>query len=149
MKKRFLAAAICFLILSFTSMYAAYNIDCFLRQDLAACSIIPFTVFVGAWQGKARLFTLLFLTLSVGGILFLLLVPEYIQYKSNMMQIVPGVRTPEAAGQGQYGTARWMTAAEKSTAFAAAQIDSNSELIADLLEHGYDDAHSQEKEVDQ
>lgn len=140
MRRRLIAAAICFLILSIASMYAGYNFDRVLSQDTASCSVDPLVVLTGAWAGKARLLTLLLVVASAGGVLFLTLMPEYIKYKSNMIQVVPGVETPEAAGQGQYGTAHWLSKSEIPKVFAPAQIDTDSHLIAELLKHGYDDA---------
>lgn len=139
MKRRIIAGIICFLLLCAVSMYAGYYIDRLLSGHTGDLPFSPVVVLPGAWIGKARLMTLLLMTSSGCGVLFLLLMPEYIKYKSAMVEVVPGVRTPESAGQGQYGNAHWLPAAQIPKVFASTNIDATSPLMRELMEQGYDD----------
>ena len=140
MKRRMIAGFICFLLLCVISMYVGYYADHLLSGGYAGTlPISPAVVLPGAWIGKAKLMTLLLMASSGCGVLFLLLMPEYIKYKSAMIEVVPGVRIPEAAGQGQYGNAHWLPAAQIPKVFASTKIDATSPLIKRLLEQGYDD----------
>ena len=138
MKRRIFAGVICFLLLSIVSMYLGYYLDRLLSGAADGLPLSPAIVIPGAWAGKARLMTLLLIAASGCSVLFLLLMPEYIKYKSAMFEVVPGVRTPEAAGQGQYGNAHWLPVAQIPKVFANTKIDTASPFIRELLKQGYD-----------
>lgn len=73
--------------------------------------------------------------LSILAVAWMLFGREHIQYRSKMIEVVPGeVFTPQAEGQGQYGTARWMTEKELKKAFTAVTVDSHAALLERLLE---------------
>lgn len=62
------------------------------------------------------------------------------EYKSEMQEVIPGLlETPKAAGQGQYGTAKWLQPEQFPTAFHAVLLDRNAPLLKELIEHGMDD----------
>jgi len=61
-------------------------------------------------------------------------------FESDTADITKGIKTPIAIGQGQHGTARWMAAAEKRTAFSVYRLNKNEKLYSDLLLAGKQDA---------
>ena len=55
---------------------------------------------------------------------------NYLNYRSDMQRLTPKITTPCAAGQGQYGTARWMKPEEVRESFTETKLD---ELDLDAL----------------
>lgn len=55
-------------------------------------------------------------------------------YQSEMMVVTPDISTPKPAGQKQYGSARWMTEAEKSKSFQVIKISKHDHLMMNLIE---------------
>ncbi|AEY65611.1 VirD4-like conjugal transfer protein, CD1115 family [Clostridium sp. BNL1100] len=60
-------------------------------------------------------------------------------YISKLQCITPKIYTPVAAGQNQFGSARWMTEKEKAKAFDTAVINHKDEFYKALLEAGKKD----------
>ncbi len=60
-------------------------------------------------------------------------------YISKLQCITPKIYTPVAAGQNQFGSARWMTQKEKAKAFDTAVINHKNEFYRALLEAGKKD----------
>lgn len=69
----------------------------------------------------------------------MLVMQNYIKYKSDMQSITPDIATPKAEGQGQYGTASWLDSRQYSGAFSAVKIDKQSLLIRELISMGDED----------
>lgn len=46
-----------------------------------------------------------------------------LNYRSKMRRITPDISTPCAAGQGQYGTARWLNGKDYAAVFCAVRLD--------------------------
>lgn len=57
---------------------------------------------------KARQFYWIFLALTALLLGWVLVAGNYLAYRSKMQKITPDIRTPSPAGQGQFGTARWL-----------------------------------------
>ena len=55
---------------------------------------------------------------------------NYLNYRSDMQRLTPKITTPCAAGQGQYGTARWRKPEEVRESFTETKLD---ELDLDAL----------------
>ena len=72
------------------------------------------------------------------GLIWILLTGSNLKYRSDMQQITPDIQTPCAAGQGQYGTARWMKKKNFSKCFPTVQL-SEIENIDELLRAGRQD----------
>ncbi|WP_024833871.1 VirD4-like conjugal transfer protein, CD1115 family [Ruminiclostridium josui] len=60
-------------------------------------------------------------------------------YISKLQCITPKIYTPVAAGQNQFGSARWMTEKEKTKAFDTAVLNHKDEFYIALLEAGKKD----------
>lgn len=111
----------------------------FLSGSPDRCSVDPNTVLAGLAIAQVRLFS--FLGACTGGLLviWMLFGHSYLNYKNHMRNVAPGVRTPEASGQGQYGTASWMEQKDYQDAFYVAVLDRKSPFIRSLAAHGRDD----------
>ncbi|WP_131469410.1 hypothetical protein [Ruminiclostridium cellobioparum] len=57
-------------------------------------------------------------------------------YISKLQRITPKIYTPVAAGQNQYGSARWMKEKDKSKAFATTVINPKNQVFETLIEAG-------------
>ena len=67
------------------------------------------------------------LILEIMGIWYLMVDDK--QYKADMIQVTPDIRTPAPAGQGQHGTARWLTKKEIDQVFASCIIDKDTREV--------------------
>lgn len=67
------------------------------------------------------------LVLEIMGIWYLMVDDK--QYKADMIQVTPDIRTPAPAGQGQHGTARWLTKKEIDRVFASYIIDKDTREV--------------------
>ncbi|CAK7075808.1 hypothetical protein [Tissierella sp.] len=89
---------------------------------------------------------LLFLCFEV----FVLLIAVYIittkdkAYQSDLMKITPNIFTPVAAGQKQFGSARWMKKEEKDKAFPICKLDKSDKSIEYLIKVGDSDMNQEE-----
>lgn len=96
-----------------------------------------------AWRlvlgdGRVRTFYWLLLASLVLTLAAILLQGTVFHYDSKLQQVTPEIKTPYAAGQGQYGTARWMTRQERDKVFSRWQVKDAPELDK-LLEAGRKD----------
>lgn len=67
------------------------------------------------------------LVLEIMGIWYLMVDDK--QYKADMIQVTPDIRTPAPAGQGQHGTARWLSKKEIDQVFASCIIDKDTREV--------------------
>jgi len=144
MKKRMIPAALVLLVFAVASLYLSYNLHWLLQGREGECSADLFAVLRGLGNPRIRNFFLLFLGVSALAVWYMLVAQSYIKYKSDMQQITPDLETPKAEGQGQYGTARWLSHKKLSKAFGSSAIDVNSQTIRELLRHGYDDLNAED-----
>ena len=69
-------------------------------------------------------------------LIWVLVSTTYLNYRSNMQQITPKIKTPCADGQGQFGTARWMNPEEIGEYYSIWKVPSHQEWFQQLLEAG-------------
>lgn len=139
MRKKIIPCTALFLVLAVAALYCGYNADAFL-SGTRAFSMNFIIVLHGIFEiPKARAFALLLVAADALFIGFIMVMQEYIKYKSDMRQVTPDIETPEAAGQGQYGTARWLEQSQYSERFDTVQIDVTSSVVRELIAHGYDE----------
>lgn len=83
----------------------------------------------------------LYLLFAASAALFLVwfLIDQAISYKTKTQKIAPGIVTPRPAGQGQYGTARWMSKREVRKTFTGWTIRKSSSPLKELIEAGKND----------
>ncbi len=82
------------------------------------------------------------LFLSFEGFLILCCLVFFVQnnrpYQSDLLKVTEDIYTPAPVGQNQHGSSRWLKEKEKDEVFTPVIIDVHNEVIAELLETGYD-----------
>ncbi len=86
--------------------------------------------------GKPLQIYLIFAALLALCLLRILLTGSSLKYRSDMQQITPQIATPCAAGQGQYGTARWMRRAQLRDAWTVIPLSKDDETLTAALAAG-------------
>lgn len=84
-----------------------------------------------------RLFLALEILVLLGGLAYYITNDK--PYQSDLVAITPKISTPVAAGQKQFGSARWMKEEERDKAFEFFTINKRDNLISYLLSTGYED----------
>lgn len=69
-------------------------------------------------------------------LLWVLICSNYLNYRSNMQVITPDIITPCSAGQGQFGTARWMKSNETKRFFGTWRITKRQAWFQELIAQG-------------
>lgn len=139
MKKRVITAAFVLLFFCVLSPLTAYNLHMILSGQDSFCSIDPAAVLMGLGIPQVLKLTLLGIAVSALAVVWMLVSHSYIKYRNGMREIVPGLSTPDPAGQGQYGTARWMEPNEICDVFSVVTVDKQAPLLQELMARGYDD----------
>lgn len=139
MKRRSIAAAVALLLFSLLAVVCAYNIHQLLSGELVF-SCHPFTCLMAVLTVPLiRTWWLLLEGAAILAVTWMLFGREYIKYRSKLIYVCPGIVTPEPGGQGQYGTARWMTDNELEKAFTVVKIDASAPELRKLMLCGQDD----------
>ena len=108
-------------------------------DDLSA--IQPLKILAGIiTDERQRMLTLCVFIIIETGIAAFILLNRKETFESDTSDITKGIKTPIAIGQGQHGTARWMTAAEKRMAFSIYRLDKREPFYSDLLRAGRKEA---------
>lgn len=89
-------------------------------------------------NAKALQFYLIYLALVVLIIGWILVSSTYLAYRSDMQRITPDIRTPAPAGQGQFGTARWMEPKQISRNFGIWKVPKHNRTFRRLMDAGKD-----------
>ena len=147
MKRRLIAAGICFVFLLLLSIACAGNLDFLLTQGQTACTLQPVLLLKQILATpRALLLTLLFAAAGLLFVLWGLFGNSYLNYRSNMYEVVPGFKIPRPAGQGQFGTAWWLDPREYSKCFATAEAPLALPLNQDLAQY-YEQERSRIKDA--
>ncbi|WFD10852.1 VirD4-like conjugal transfer protein, CD1115 family [Tepidibacter hydrothermalis] len=134
-KQKLIIAALIFLVGLWINIYFSTNLHFLLTKQMEVLSFIPIKdCMISMATSKAHLS--LFLCLQ--GFSFLFAVFYYIAnhkpYQSELVEVTPQISTPVAAGQKQFGSAKWLTDKEKDTAFESFIIESNNDGFKPLLD---------------
>lgn len=139
MKRRMTAAAVMLLLFSCLSLVGAYNAHQLFSLD-GHFSLSLWRCLTGvAKAAPARHWFFLLEACALVTVIWMLFSRQHVKYESNTVQICPGIVTPVADGQGQYGTARWMSEQELASVFLSVRVDPNDELLRELRRAGRDD----------
>lgn len=136
--KRFIIAGIIILIAAALILpQLAADSHFLLLREFGSVTINP----LEGWQmvvSNVRVLTfyLLYLALTALLLIWVLVSSNYLKYRSTMQQITPDIETPCAAGQGQFGTARWMKSEEVGRFFAIWKVPKRQEWFKHLLAAG-------------
>lgn len=126
-----------FIIFGFLALLAAYNLDCVLQFELSRCSASPGVALAGVLE-TTRVLQLFFI-IWLSGCLFLawmLFGQVFVNYRSEMIWVTPDISIPAADGQGQYGTAKFLSSKKYSQLWCVAGVDENSPRLQELVEEG-------------
>lgn len=126
-----------FLILSAFSIFASTAIHKFLIRADRVPKYYPLKYCINSIMTveKHRLLFLCFLGFAI--LLSAALLMSYSRnYISKLQRITPKIYTPVAAGQNQYGSARWMKEKDKSKVFATTFINPKNYVFETLIEAG-------------
>lgn len=139
MKRKIIISCVLMTGFSAASLYISYNVHWILMRQRNMCSTNPVVLISGLNEPRIRTFFIICLITSALFIVYMLVMQNYIKYKSDMRQITPDIQIPKAEGQGQYGTARWLDKSKFSKVFATVKADKNSTMIKKLISNGYND----------
>lgn len=137
-RKRLVAALIALALVSSLSYCVAGNIDLLLtgHTKLFVCPV---------WSDFTRQGRILWLLLEAGGVLWVLWClygRSYLDYHSDMYEVVPGFAIPRPDGQGQHGTAWFMSTKDYQDHFGVADT-SQALALTEELSLRYDEERRQ------
>ena len=97
----------------------------------------PSLLMVGIMENERhRMLTLCIEIVILTGIAAFILMSGRETFESDTSNITKNIKTPIAIGQGQHGTAKWMTRKEKRIVFSVYRLDSREPLYNALLLDG-------------
>lgn len=126
------------------ALYAAAVFDSSLRkEEIQSYKIKSIINFIASGENGWKLFLCLFIIilLCIGYLVLM----ESKEYKSDQIMITPEISIPVSAGQGQCGTARWLSKKKYREVFGSFILDINKPTLKELLEHSNKDI---EKEIE-
>lgn len=141
MKKRWLIALTAFALAAGVVLPPlAADADYFFTKRYDLLTWMPSAGWVVILEGgKPLWFYLLLCALTALLILWVMLTGSYLNYRSDMQQITPDIQTPRAAGQGQFGTARWLDPKEITRFFGVWRVPQKDPAFQALLAAGEKD----------
>ena len=136
--KRWIIAGIILLLTAGLLLpWLAADTHYFILQELGNMTLNPLHGWALVLSDNRVLGFYLVYTIAVALMLIWILVSTtYLNYRSNMQQITPKIKTPCADGQGQFGTARWMKRDEIAEYYSIWKVPSHQEWFQQLLEAG-------------
>lgn len=140
MKKRLIVAGVVlFLAGALLLPIVALDLHAILSRNMDMLSYSPIDGWVAIYRlEQVRMMYLLFLAMLMLMLLWAIISSSTLNYRSDMQQVTPKISTPCAAGQGQYGTAKWLPKDEYKECFM--EID-----VQTLLSHIVKDSKEEEE----
>ena len=134
-KRRLLAGSVALLFFLWLSLVFASNFGLIMSGQRTDCTL-RLSGMLPALAADPRNIKLFFL-LALGSVmlvLWMLFGNSYLNYKSNMYEVVPGFSIPRPEGQGQHGTAWWISPKKFASCFAVAAAEETLPLPLELKE---------------
>lgn len=136
-KMKKIISTLLFLMGTLNSIYIAAYLDVILSKKVEKLQLFnPMEAMKIIESDKKALG--IFLVLELGSVLFTFI--YYFTkdnfYQSELIEITPEIKIPKASGQGQFGTARFMTKNEKKEMFPILDIVLSDDLMRKLLSCG-------------
>ena len=129
-KLKLMTSALIFLVGLWMNLYFSTNLHFLLSGKVEVLSFIPINACVESILENSQ-HGLLFLSLQ--GFILLCAIYFYLAnmkpYQSDLIEITPDIKTPVRAGQMQFGSARWLTAEEKTRHFKSVKINPKDNLF--------------------
>lgn len=134
MKRKWLSAGAVLLFFFWLSLVAASNFNLLMTGRKSECSLRFSTLITVLGDPRGcRLFWVLALS-SIVLVLWMLFGRSHLNYASSMYEVVPGFKIPRPDGQGQHGTAWFMSPKRFEENFSAVEV-MKLPLSPKLLEH--------------
>ncbi len=138
MKRRLTVAGIVLVILWLASIPTAYNLDVLMTggQDYTwnPFRALPLVI----TNGQAARLLVILMAVVILAIVACLTAGSNISTHSGVQRITPDITIPEAAGQGQFGTARFLSRKKYGRVFSAYTLPDDG-LYAKLIKEGKND----------
>ena len=132
-KRRYFAAGVVFLCLSFLMLELAGNVHLLLSAGADSVTLHPLLLArLLLSSRKALMMYLLLLGFATLFVWWGLFGRSYLNYHSKMFEVVPGFEIPVPEGQGQHGTAWWLNQQDFDKHFASIDTSTPVQLPADL-----------------
>lgn len=140
MKKRLIVAGVVlFLAGALLLPIVALDLHAILSRNMDMLSYSPIDGWVAIYRlEQVRMMYLLFLAMLMLMLLWAIISSSTLNYRSDMQQVTPKISTPCAAGQGQYGTAKWLPKDEYKECFMEIEVQT-------LLSHVVKDSKEEEE----
>lgn len=141
LKKRIIiAGCVLFLAAGFLLPQLAADSHYFFLKEFRSMTLRPSV----AWplvlgDSRVQKFYLIYLAITALLLIWVLVTGSYLNYRSDMQQITPDIATPCAAGQGQYGTARWMKPEDIGRSFGVWKLPKRRSWFRELIAAGKQD----------
>lgn len=138
MIRRWIVAGILMLLAAgFLLPWLAADTHFLLLQELDSMTLSPLRGWKLVLADRSILgFYLIYAAATALLLIWILVSTTYLNYRSNMQQITPKIKTPCAEGQGQFGTARWMKPEEIGEYYSIWKVPSHQEWFQQLLDAG-------------
>lgn len=137
MKRRLIAGGIVLLVLWVCMVPVAYNLDVLLSGG-RGLEVNPLTTLVPVLRNSAaRRLLLLLMGVAVVGVVACLTAGAGVSSRTDMQHLTPDIEIPAEAGQGQFGTARFLPENQYKKSFSG--YDLSSEEFDTLKKEGKED----------
>lgn len=138
MKKRiFWAALVLALIAGLLLPQAAADAHFALLRDFESLTLNPMKGWAAMFGSSQVLaFYLMFVALVAVFELWALMSGSNLDYRSGMLHLTPEIATPCAAGQGQFGTAKWLPQRKLGKVFSRWNVRRRAPALKELLKAG-------------
>lgn len=135
MKRRIIAGIIVLVVLWIAAVPIAYDLDALLSQryDYVWNPIWAFLLVLR--NDKALKMLLLLLGVMTLAVIACLTAGSNVTVRTGMQQITPDISIPKADGQGQFGTARFLSKKKYEKTFTAYKLPKDG-LYQNLIEEG-------------
>ena len=135
MKKRLIFAIILFVLLCAVCLPVAYYLHAVLSRQTLDLSFQLGRIVSGVFHTPMLLrLWLLMCALCALFCVWAIVGSSYLSYKNGMYQVTPLIPVPLPAGNGEYGTAWWMSERQLRQSFAEIHIP--KDCLAELLRSG-------------
>ena len=134
MKKRWIAAGLTAAFFMWLALAGACNLNLVLTGRRSECTLRIGTLIAALEDPREEKLFLLFAIAGMLAVLWMLFGRSYLNYESDLYEVVPGFKIPKPDGQGQHGTAWFMPQKKFETYFSAAGVEGEIPLSPELEE---------------
>ena len=134
MKKRWIAAGLTAAFFMWLALAGACNLNLLLTGRRSECTLRIGTLIAALADPREKKLFLLFAIAGMLAVLWMLFGRSYLNYESDLFEVVPGFKIPKPDGQGQHGTAWFMPQKKFDVYFTAAGVEDEIPLTPELVE---------------